>query len=262
MKKEEYLNLKDSVLDSWARLNTHSFVNAPYKQGKYPLIIISHGFGMSRINYTILAEEIASRGYISATIDHPSSGLTILKDGSTLGLQHDKRGPDGKVIEFCDDIAFVIMELLKNKDFKNSIDDKNIGILGHSLGGAAALNIGLYNSVIKAAINLDGYLFGKAMKVGVDLPFLSILQKPVGLNITDSMRLERYNEWKAIIAKSKEDALVINVQGMMHFDFSDLIFLAPDSVRLKNGGTLNANKAHKIVSSIVISFLNHYLKKR
>ncbi len=99
------------------------------------------------------------------------------------------------------------------------------------------------------------------MEVGVILPFLSIHQKPVGLNITDSMRLERYNEWKAIVAKSKEDALVINVQGMMHFDFSDLIFLAPDSVRLKNGGTLNANKAHKIVSSIVISFLNHYLKK-
>ena len=263
-KKGDYLNLDSRVLDGWDTLITYAYLRAELNSStaKYPLIILSHGFGMSKNNYSVLSIELASHGYIVAAIDHPGSGLTILPNGETLGLSPNLNGPDGKVDEFCEDAIYVLQELFKKEKFKNKIDTTAIGMIGHSLGGAAALNIGDFDERFKAAINLDGYLFGKAMNEGVKIPFLAILQRPnfQQRSISDSLKQERRLEWKGIVQRSVVESTVINIDGLMHFDFSDLPFIIPDSVRAKNGGTLPALKEHQILSQLVITFFNLYLK--
>jgi len=264
-KKDSYLNLESGVLDSWDTLVTYAYLRTEIDHStvKYPLIIFSHGFGMSKHNYTTLSIELASRGYVVAAIDHPGSGLTILPNGETLGLTPNPNGPDGKVVELCEDASYAIEELLKSEKYKSRIDTTSIGMIGHSLGGAAALNIGDFDGRFKAAINLDGYLFGKAMNEGVKIPFLSILQRPdfqLG-SVPDSLKQQRKHEWKGIIERSDVQSNVINILGLMHFDFSDLPFIIPDSIRIKNGGTLPALKKHQILSQLIISFFDLHLKQ-
>jgi pimeloyl-ACP methyl ester carboxylesterase len=264
-KEDEYLNLNDTVITGWSTLNTHAALESPIHgpENGYPLLIFSHGFGMSKTNYTLLSMELASQGYIVAALDHLGSGLTILPNGSAIGMVPNEEGPDGKVIEFCEDFSLAISSILKLKKFKGAINTKAIGVIGHSLGGAAALNFAEYDQRIKATVNLDGYLFGGAMKVGVKSPFLSILQSPnfEGKSVPDSLKYQRENEWKSIIEKSNAESYVVSVKGLMHFDFSDLPYIIPDSVRLKNGGTLPAPESHRILSALIVAFFDSYLKK-
>lgn len=262
--EDQYLNLEKEVIKGWDTLLTYANPEpgTSIPENKYPLIIFSHGFGMPKVNYSVLATEIASHGYVVAAIDHPGSGLTIMPDGLVVRLTPNPDGPNGKVVEFCEDISHTISAILKTERFGNFINKESIGIIGHSLGGAAALNIGQYDKRVKASINLDGHLFGDAMENGVLIPFLSILQRPQfeGKEVSDSLKFERRLEWEGIIEKSNRESQVVNVKGMMHFDFSDLPFIIPDSMRAKNGGVLNAQKSHEILSKLVVSFFNLNLK--
>jgi len=87
LKKEEYLDLKPEVIESW-NTKTYSARDAPIiqKPRRLSLLIFSHGFGMSRSNYTSILENLASRGYIIAAIDHPYMGFTVMPDGRTLSF--------------------------------------------------------------------------------------------------------------------------------------------------------------------------------
>ena len=261
---DQFLDLNNEVIEKWGSLVTHASLEdgtiIPGK--KFPLIIFSHGIGMPKTNYSSLSIEIASYGYVVAAIDHPGRGLTIMPDGLAGGFTPNPDGPDGKVIEVCEDISHSISSIFNTERFGNYINNQSIGVIGHSLGGAAALNIGQYDDRVKASINLDGYLFGSAMQTGVTTPFLSILQRPqFGKNeVPNSFKIERRLEWKGITDNSNVPSYVVNVKGLQHFDFSDLPFIIPDSVRTKNGGVLNAHKSHEILSTLIVSYFNMNLK--
>lgn len=149
---------------------------------KTPLILFSHGaFGFSGSNYSTCAE-LASRGYTVAGIDHTYHALfTADTDGNItiadMGfintvMEHsatsnpEKEYTDNK--EWLDlrvkDINFAldtIIGLSESGDpvFRNT-DTSKIGLLGHSLGGAAAAQTARSRSDISAVINLDGSLTG------------------------------------------------------------------------------------------------------
>ncbi len=261
MRNDSYLNLKNEVLNGWAGMKTYSKFNAKISEGVFPLVLLSHGFGMSRVNYTAFAEDLASHGYMVVTVDHPGSGLTVFDKEEILGLVPNPNGPDGKVIEFCNDASFIIDELLRKAEISKHIDKDKIGMMGHSLGGAAALNVDLYDPRFKAVINLDGYAFGRLFSEGVKIPFIAILQNPRGaVEASDSMRRERQKEWKSIVDKSSKDSFVVSINGYMHFDFSDLPFIVPDSIRTKNGGTLKSEIGFSEITRLTQVFFDQYLK--
>jgi dienelactone hydrolase len=261
MQNDSYLNLEDVILKSWAYEKTHSMINAEIAKGVFPVVLFSHGFGMSRINYTAFAEDLASHGYIVVTIDHPGSGLTVYEKGEHIGLIPNPNGPDGKVVEFCEDASYIISELLQHIEIVKHIDKEKIGMMGHSLGGAAALNVELFDPRFKAAVNFDGYPFGELFNIGVKIPFMAILQRPRGIvEASDSMRRERQKEWQSIVDKSDENSFVISIDGFMHFDFSDLPFLIPDSIRVKNGGILKGDIGFSEISHLTLAFFDKYLK--
>ncbi len=267
LRQEQYLNLSDSILHDWKKLKTAAIpASMEYLPlTNIPTLLFSPGLGMTRINYTTIAIEIASHGYLVAAIDHPGSGITVLPDGKAMGVIPNSGGPDGKVEELCRDASFIVKELLTDDLFKNSIAPNALAMAGHSLGGAAALNVAAYDHGFKAAINLDGYLFGKAMHEGIAIPFLGILQRPQfpeGNTIPDSLKMERSGLWREIARKSKPGSTVVRIDGMMHFDFTDLPFIIPDSLRVKNGGTLPADRGHQLVSGLMLAFLEQYLKNK
>lgn len=266
MKNNEYMNISAEVLESWGSLKTHSLSNADISGNadQFPLLIFSHGFGVSRCNYTLYTEDLASHGFIVAGIDHADSGLTVLPDGRVLSFAPDSPGPDHQAVHMAEDAAFVVdafLEGTQNIDmFVDRIDPQRIGMLGHSLGGAAALNIGWMDSRFRAYANLDGYPFGQIREKGINGPFLTILQQPGSpITIPDSMRIERKRDWAGIIGRTRYEAFIIKVKGTSHFNFCDFPFLVPDSLLARNGGVIAAQRGHEIVMGILRSFFSQYL---
>lgn len=106
------------------------------KGNKFPLVVVSHGYVGSRYLMTYLTENLASKGYIVAAIDHTDS---TFKDANAF---------QSTLLNRPKDIRFVIneMEKLGAKGSKNKIaglvDVNNTAIIGYSMGGYGVLNVG------------------------------------------------------------------------------------------------------------------------
>ena len=101
------------------------------KDGPYPLVLISHGYPGNRFLLSHLAENIASKGYVVASIDHTDSTYrTQAAFGSTL-------------VNRSLDQLFVLEELAQlssnGGEFEGLYDANNTGLIGYSMGGYGAI---------------------------------------------------------------------------------------------------------------------------
>lgn len=140
--------------------------------GKYPLIIFSHGaLGVKSSNET-LYNELASHGYVVCSIDHTYQCIYTTDDkGNTtyvdkgyekeLNEENAQKNPQLSYELYqkwmkirTGDINFVINYILaksrinaSNAEYK-LVDPTKIGVMGHSLGGSAALGIGKMRNIL------------------------------------------------------------------------------------------------------------------
>jgi pimeloyl-ACP methyl ester carboxylesterase len=225
------------VVESWRQMRTHAIENASVKKGRYPLLVFSAGFGMTRAYYTSWIEEFASRGFIVAALDHPFAGDTRV-DGKVFTATPHPEGPTGQTREITADILLAISALMKEK----GVDPRKVAALGHSIGGAAALDACTDQRIV-TCVNLDGDpSFGKFASTGVGKPFMVVHQEPVFPNSSPDGELFRVGrkldeQWKQIIAKQTAPAVRLSVRGTGHLSFSDALFTRPDLVK-EGGGEL------------------------
>jgi predicted dienelactone hydrolase len=105
---------------------------APLKGKAYPLVIVSHGYPGSRYFLSYLSENLASKGYVVAAIDHTDS---------VLG---EVRGFPSTLLNRANDQLFTVgaMEELAGRPghFLNGlVDSSRVAIIGYSMGGYGAL---------------------------------------------------------------------------------------------------------------------------
>lgn len=156
------------------------------------------------------------------------------------------------------DMSFVADEVEKLNDgsiksiFKGKLDVNNMGIFGHSFGGAAAGETCLRDSRFKAFINLDGTPFGDSTDNIIKQPFMVLCSG------TDSKLKFSAAEG---YSKNQKNFLVIKINGAQHMNFSDLNTIIPNIGR-KIGvlGTISADRQEKIINTYIVSFFNKYLK--
>jgi predicted dienelactone hydrolase len=98
---------------------------------KFPLILLSHGFGGSSSMMAWLGTALASHGFIAAAVNHP--GNNSLEDYTLPGasIWWERAG----------DLRAVLDQLLADSTFGPRIDAKRIGAAGFSLGGFTVIEI-------------------------------------------------------------------------------------------------------------------------
>ncbi len=109
---------------------------APVKktESPYPLVILSHGYTGSRLLFTYLAENLASKGYVVASIDHTES---TFRDANRF---------TSTLLNRSFDQLFVLDEMARlgqtgsGSFLAGLLDANNCGLVGYSMGGYGALN--------------------------------------------------------------------------------------------------------------------------
>ncbi len=164
-----------------AGVTTHAFDGARPQRGKYPLVVLSPGFGDPRMVLTSLATDLASHGYVVALVGHTheDSGET-LADGRTppCAICGD---PDvdfdavtaGRAL----DVSFVIDRLTHGNTawpLAHLVDAHEIGMAGHSVGGAAAAATMIADPRVRAGVNMDGTFHPAPAPGRLDRPFLML----------------------------------------------------------------------------------------
>lgn len=122
-------------LDITATLNGHAVRDAdPLRTDRrFPLVIISHGYPGNRYLLSHLGENLASKGYVVASIDHTDSTYEDQQNiNSTLyNRAMDQRFVLSAMAGFgADDDHFL----------GGLVDADNTGLIGYSMGGFGAVN--------------------------------------------------------------------------------------------------------------------------
>jgi dienelactone hydrolase len=269
--------------------------------GPYPLVVFSHGaFGIGGSNYSTFME-LASNGYVVCAIDHPYHSLyTIGSDRRLVRvapsfLQEVTWANNGKYDEATvfqlerkwlalrtADIGFVLDTILAQAGAGGAdavyqrIDAKKIGLMGHSLGGAAAAEVARERSDIGAVVNLDADLLGEYVDFAAGKTVLNDKPYPVPLLTIladDLVRLmAAIPDAQATVAvehvsASAPRAFEVHLTGTDHMSLTDLPLVSPLLVSLANatvprggGQEVDPHGTIEKMNGIVLAFFNAYLK--
>jgi predicted dienelactone hydrolase len=107
---------------------TQARQGASLMEGRFPLVVLSHGLGGSALSFSWIASSLAAQGFIVAAPNHPGSTTGDISPAEAIKIWHRPS-----------DMSALLTTLTTHPDLAQRIDDKKIGVLGFSLGGQTAL---------------------------------------------------------------------------------------------------------------------------
>lgn len=223
-----------------SRVHAHAIPDAAVstREPSYPVVIMRGGASANVTNYSTLAEDLASHGYVVVGIDAPyRTNVVVFPDGRvvTRARGNNPEAAAGQpsshsVIEllaaWTTDIGFVLdrLEQLNNSDpsgkFKGRLDMTRVGVFGHSFGGSQTAQFCAQDSRCKAGIDIDGLPLGSVVQTGLQQPFMFLLSDHSRESDPESNRVKA--EIQSIYERLPRDGRMrVEIRGANHYLFSD-----------------------------------------
>ena len=269
----ERLGLPSFFLGHLDLAKTHAVTDAPpYSDGlNYPMLLFSHGFAGLRMQNTAQFEELASHGYIVASVDHTyDSVITILPDERVILHHGQSIMPEGVstaqsgrqlVTVRVQDLATSLTFLEEQNSDPDSllfeqIDLNNIGVLGHSTGGATAIEFCASYNQCQAVLSLDAWVEPLAEATLGQ----SLSQPSMFLTTKEWFGIENQSIGEKFVDLQSQDSYHVSIAGMGHNNFSDIPLLTPIAAQIGLAGPIDGARGIQIFNDYSLAFFNWYLK--
>jgi dienelactone hydrolase len=242
-------------------VRTNSCMEAPITDGAHPVVVFTHGYTGTFTDYTFIFEDLASRGYVVASVDHTYEATAVdFPDGrfvqSVLGShlantwRMDDQSLSLALSVRSQDLKFVANELERlnaaaDSPFFGKLDTSHIGLMGHSLGGQAALSGIEQDTRFQAGVLIDGMLT-EAPAAVTDKPLLILA---AGREWSDNERLL----WEDL----RGPRLAVNFSGAEHVTPTDAVWLAKSAVLT---GSMGPDNTIAAIRSYIAAFLDASLR--
>lgn len=296
----KYTFTDPSRLESYAdsgeyRTLTVEFWYPDSADGKYPLVLFSHGaFGFSTSNHSTCME-LASHGYVVASIGHTYQAFFTLDTNGKLTTADPDFIAKAVAINADQDpshagdiynttrewmklrtedenfiLDTILAECLKHEaqyPFSH-INTEKIGLMGHSLGGASSAQVGRERKDIDAVIVLDGTMLGEEIACVDNTVVLN--DKPYPVPLLNMYAQDHYSNAKSLLGDScsnfhaSHNALVAYetvIKGSGHLNFTDLPLFSPLLAKVLGVGTVDPWYCIGTMNSIVLEFFNSFLQE-
>lgn len=275
---------QESVLGAFltqnpAHVHAHAVADAPLAPAPraFPVLLLEPGYGRIATDYTVLAEDLASHGYVVVGITPTySASVVVFPDGRVA-----RRTPEGSIPENAPDAARPVLDRLvavwaaddqfaldqmarmnaadSAGRFTGRIDITKVGALGHSLGGAAAAQFCHVDRRCTAGVDLDGTLYREVVRAGLSQPFMFIWSEPD--NPTDPEAQRSARDANAVFA-TLPHGYQVTVHGARHFNFSDMAVLYAPAFHLLGAlGPIDGLRGLTITATYVRAFFDSSLKQ-
>ena len=159
---------------------------------QYPVVLLRPGGSALTADFTTLAEDLASHGYVVVGFDAPARSFVFVEsDGRVIGRApaNDVENANGNLTDpvigrlltmWVTDLKAVVGQLQRLNDapsgvFAGRFDLARLGAVGHSFGGAQALQFCHDDLRCRAAIDLDGIPFGGVVTEGLAKPAMFLV---------------------------------------------------------------------------------------
>ncbi|XP_036104756.1 platelet-activating factor acetylhydrolase [Molossus molossus] len=297
--KEYFFGLSKFLGTHWLMGNILSFLfgsmttpaswDSPLRTGeKYPLIVFSHGLGAFRTIYSAIGNDLASYGFIVATVEHRdrSASATYYFDDQSAAeagnktwlylrtLQPGEKESEKTIrntqvrqrAKECSQALDVILSgrPVKNvldlkfdmQQLKDSIDRNRIAVMGHSFGGATVIQALHDDRRFRCGIALDAWMMPLEEEV------LSKFSQPLFF-----INSERFQYHDNIVKMEKcflpgKERKMITIRDSVHQNFADFTFatgkIAGYIFTLK--GKIDSNVAINLSNNASLAFLQKHLE--
>jgi dienelactone hydrolase len=271
-----------------SRVHAHSVRNAEVspQQRSYPVVFMRPGLAALTTDYTTLAEDLASHGYVVVGFDAPyRSFVAVFPDGRVIARAPQNNadllgGPQQEQLAnklaqaWSADMGFALdqLERLNASDpsgrFLGRLDMQRVGAFGHSLGGATALQFCHDNSRCKAGIDVDGAPLGSVVADGVTQPFMFLLSDHRGESDAgepEAIRQAGANIHSIYDRLPDDRRLMIMIRGADHYRFSDDGAMLKSPLVMRAMGTLgivrlDGRRQVALTAHYISAFFDVYLK--
>jgi predicted dienelactone hydrolase len=271
----------------FAGVKTNAVTDAPMVKSKapFPVLVYQPGGGTQRFIGTFETEELASRGYVVVSADHPGFSETVrFPDGTPFAPdQHlvppqkgDFRDDVKKNWDWLNDEVFPtwtadavftldkIEQLNKTPGqiFQSRLDLSRIGMFGWSFGGAESVEMSIDDPRVKAVIDQDGQIFGTARTKGTARPLMMMhhggedkAPKPEQEPVMKEL-IAQTKQWdRFLLEHSTADRYEVTIAKTQHGHFSDFMLAIPP-----NPEELEARRGYAIVIAYTLAFFDKYLR--
>jgi dienelactone hydrolase len=232
----------------------HADVYLPAGRGPFPTLLFSPGFGVPIGSYSTFLTDVASHGFLVIAVPHPpiaNADSAKLMDVEPLAARSLQSAMDYVIRTRSDSII-------------GRADTTRVAALGHSIGGAGAA-LACTDHRFKAAVDLDGSLYGRPVHEGVDCPFLLVERS---LTRTDTSDAPVFYEDRSQ-GRLHEDSLLahskhvqwMTLDGLDHMSFTDaaLSFRTNDWMEESLGLRMPAARAQRLACDLLVDFVSHEL---
>ncbi|NUM45915.1 MAG: hypothetical protein HUU38_14515 [Anaerolineales bacterium] len=270
----DWIEMPTFFLDHLKYSTTNSYPNMPVSEAEtqFPVLIFSHGFGGFRAQNTFQMQELASHGYIVVAPEHThASVITVFPDGR-VAAHNPNTLPDGvsepeydlaaqRLLEqWTADLQFVLDTLTLMDEMepilRGKLDLDRVGVLGHSTGGGATVQVCAVDPRCKAGLGMDAWLVPVADEIiasGPQQPFLFLYSelwpKPKNMALFEKL----FGTMGSPVAR-------VTIQGTAHYDFTDLPALSPLAPYIGLKGPLNGGRVQEIIDAYSLAFFDAVLK--
>ncbi|MEV4261680.1 hypothetical protein [Kribbella sp. NPDC049584] len=246
--------------------------------GRFPVVVLMPGMGLSAPMYAAIAEDLASHGYLVAGVTPTySANLTVLggqpveskPEANPPNLGDSSEGSqqvgDHLVTVWSADARFAAGMVAKQ--LPGSVDTAvGPSYVGHSFGGAASLEACRQDQRCAAAVDLDGSQFGDVVTKGVKAPIMLLgaddscitsVCGPDAKNDTDR------NRALSLLKASNDTSWCATIPGSRHFNFTDygVYYLAYPLRKFLPLGTVGPRHALTVTNGYLNTFLSHAIYK-
>jgi dienelactone hydrolase len=272
---------------SFDNVHDHAFADVPVAAGRFPVAVLEPGMGFAAPQYTTLAENLASHGYLVAGVTPTySANLTVLDgqtesktdagnpsafDATNLHAGQAQAAGDRLVSIWAADDRFAAAQLATQDTsgrFAGHVNSTKTVYLGHSFGGAAALAACGSDPHCAGAVDLDGTQYGSIVHSGLAKPMMLIASQnscatgtcqPANPGDQTSRTTAR-----TLLDASTGAVWCYQINGAEHFNFSDYgsYYLAAPIRSLLALGTINGADALTITDAYLTAFVDHVTQDR
>lgn len=256
-------------------VRTHSVPDAGVAQwhAPYPVVLMRAGLAALTTDYTCLAEDLASHGYIVAGFDAPYRTIVVVRpDGKVIARAPENNadlvaGAQQEALAtnlfraWTADMSFALDRLAQlnatDPRFRGRLDFNRVGAFGHSLGGATTLQFCHDDPRCKAGADIDGAPLGTVATEGVTQPFLFILgdhsHEPAAE--TGPVLAHIHAIYDRLPPGNR---LLLQIPGANHFQFSDFGLVKSRILigAMRKTGIIGIDAREQI--SLTRSYLRHF----
>lgn len=244
-------NVAAEAADAWLGTKMRATRDAPPAAGRAPLVLIAQGNGQSAVDQVFLAEHLAGRGFVVATLPSQAKIGGPMKSEREMPAQAEAQ---------ADDLAFAAKALRAEPYVRPG----PYAVAGHSFGGRSALLLAMRDPEVAAVVSLDG---GIGSKIGRGL-----LEKAKGFDRTrmKAPLLHLYEDGDRYMPVDLElvrslascDRWLVKVDAMRHVHFSTTGVMAKllPGVAKATSATPQTAAAWDAVVATATSFLERFLR--